>query len=100
MKIYTYNLETENKAQLPSTRHIPLQGTFVYISKNSRPLCTYPYINIHMDVKDMIDILSALWPMLLGTGTLIVILAKMHYSIEVLKEKVKILFDFHNNKRK
>jgi hypothetical protein len=32
---------------------------------------------------------------------LVIILAKMHYNIETLTEKVKVLFDFHNkNKEK
>ncbi len=36
------------------------------------------------------------WPLFLGTITLIIILAKMHGDIEIIKEKVKTLFDLWN----
>lgn len=36
------------------------------------------------------------WQIGLGIITLICILAKMHASIEVLQEKVKVLFDLFN----
>jgi|TARA_R110001599_G_scaffold66726_1_gene188885 hypothetical protein len=36
------------------------------------------------------------WPIFLGIITLIIILAKMHGDIEILKEKVKTLFDLWN----
>ena len=36
------------------------------------------------------------WPIFLGIITLIIILAKMHGDIEILKEKVKTLFDRWN----
>ena len=52
-----------------------------------------------MDITIILEFISALWPVILGLGSLIVVLAKMHYSIESLSEKVKILFDFHNNKK-
>ena len=38
------------------------------------------------------------WPVFLGIITLIIVLAKMHGSIEILKEKVKTLFELWNNK--
>jgi hypothetical protein len=43
-----------------------------------------------------LSILGALWPIGLGIITLIIILAKMHYAIEVLREKVRTLFDLVN----
>lgn len=46
----------------------------------------------------VLEWLSALWPVAVGLTTLIVVLARMHYSIESLSEKVKILFDFHNQR--
>lgn len=46
----------------------------------------------------VLDWLSVLWPIAVGIITLIVVLARMHYSIETLSEKVKILFDFHNKR--
>jgi|TARA_R110002153_G_C13277773_1_gene493830 hypothetical protein len=47
-----------------------------------------------------LQIASVVTPILIGFITLVIILSKMHYSIEVLKEKVKILFDFHNKHKK
>lgn len=42
---------------------------------------------------------GALTPAVVAITTLIVVLARMHYSIESLAEKVKILFDFHNKRQ-
>ena len=36
------------------------------------------------------------WPVLIALVTLIIILAKMHAAIEVLNEKVKVLFQLLN----
>ncbi len=48
----------------------------------------------------LIQILTSTWPMLFGLITLIIVLAKMHGDIIVLKEKVKSLFDLWNSKNK
>lgn len=48
----------------------------------------------------MLEYLSALWPVAVGFVSLVIILAKMHYNIESLTEKVKVLFDFHNKRDK
>ncbi len=53
-----------------------------------------------VDQLSVIDILSTIWPILLGIVTLIIVLAKMHGDIIVLKEKVKSLFDLWNSKNK
>ena len=53
-----------------------------------------------VDQLSVIDILSTIWPILLGIITLIIVLAKMHGDIVVLKEKVKSLFDLWNSKIK
>jgi hypothetical protein len=53
-----------------------------------------------VDQLSVIDILSTIWPILLGIITLIIVLAKMHGDIIVLKEKVKSLFDLWNSKNK
>jgi hypothetical protein len=53
-----------------------------------------------VDQLSVIDILSTIWPILLGIITLIIVLAKMHGDIIVLKEKVKSLFDLWNSKIK
>ena len=46
----------------------------------------------------ILDIINTAWPILLGFITLVIVLAKMHTSIEVLQEKVKALFELHNRK--
>lgn len=53
-----------------------------------------------VDQLSLIEILSTIWPILLGIITLIIVLAKMHGDIIVLKEKVKSLFDLWNSKNK
>lgn len=49
-------------------------------------------------MNDILAVISSLWPILVGLVTLIVVLARMHYNIESLTEKVKVLFDFHNKR--
>ena len=46
------------------------------------------------------EIINTAWPILLGFITLVIVLAKMHTAIEVLQEKVKVLFELHNEKEK
>ena len=53
-----------------------------------------------VDQLSLIEILSTIWPILLGIITLIIVLAKMHGDIIVLKEKVKSLCDLWNSKNK
>jgi len=50
-------------------------------------------------MNELLGFISALWPVALGLITLIIVLAKMHYNIESLSEKVKVLFDFHNKRK-
>ncbi len=47
-------------------------------------------------MDEALSIISALWPVFLGFITLVVVLARMHYNLESLGDKVKVLFDFHN----
>lgn len=47
----------------------------------------------------IIDLFIRAWPVMLGIVTLIIVLAKMHGDIIVLKEKVKSLFDLWNSKQ-
>jgi hypothetical protein len=51
-------------------------------------------------MNEVLSIISALWPIFVGFIGLVIVLAKMHYNIETLTEKVKVLFDFHNKKGK
>ncbi len=48
----------------------------------------------------MLELLNNLWPIIISFITLVVVLAKMSNNIEMLKEKVRILFDFHNRRDK
>jgi len=50
-------------------------------------------------MNDLLSIISALWPIFLGFITLVIVLAKMHYNIETINEKVRVLFDFHNKRK-
>ena len=49
-------------------------------------------------MNEILQIISALWPVFVGFIGLVIVLAKMHYNIETLREKVKVLFDFHNKR--
>ena len=49
---------------------------------------------------EITTLINTLWPMFLGFITLVIVLAKMHTAIEVLQEKVKVLFELHNEKEK
>jgi|TARA_R110002096_G_scaffold140523_1_gene295041 hypothetical protein len=45
----------------------------------------------------MVELFNAAWPVILAAVGLIIVLAKMHGDIEILKEKVRTLFDLFNN---
>jgi len=51
-------------------------------------------------MNEVLQIISSLWPIIIGIITLIIVLARMHYNLEALTEKVKVLFDFHNKLKK
>jgi hypothetical protein len=51
-------------------------------------------------MNEVLNIIASLWPIGIGIITLIIVLARMHYNLEALTEKVKVLFDFHNKKNK
>ena len=46
-------------------------------------------------MNEVLQVISSLTPVLIGIITLIIVLARMHYNLESLAEKVKVLFDFH-----
>ena len=56
--------------------------------------------------NNSLELLADLWPVFIGFITLVIVLAKMHSSIEVLRDKVQTLFQLFNkwsdpdNKRK
>jgi len=51
-------------------------------------------------MNELLQLISAFYPLLIGFIGLVIVLAKMHYNIETLTEKVKVLFDFHNKRNK
>ena len=44
------------------------------------------------------ELLNEYWQVLVGFITLVVILSKMNVDIEVLKDKIKVLFELFNKK--
>jgi len=53
-----------------------------------------------METVEVFGLLMKMWPLFLGFITLVIVLAKMHGDIIVLKEKVKVAFDLINNLNK
>ena len=49
-----------------------------------------------METVEVFGLLMKMWPLFLGFITLVIVLAKMHSDITVLKEKVKVAFDLIN----
>jgi hypothetical protein len=48
---------------------------------------------------ELLNYIGTLWPVGLSFITLVIVLAKMHSEIDILKEKVKTLFDLFNDLR-
>ena len=48
----------------------------------------------------MIELFNAAWPVIIALIELIIVLAKMHGDLEVLKDKVKVLFELFNENKK
>ncbi len=46
----------------------------------------------------MSEWIPTLWSVGVGFITIVIILSRMHYNLESLSDKVKILFDFHNKR--
>ena len=51
-------------------------------------------------MNETLQIIASLCPIGFGVITLIIVLARMHYNLEALTEKVKVLVDFHNKRKK
>ena len=47
-------------------------------------------------MENSLQLLVSMWPVFLGFITLVIVLAKMHSSIEVLRDKVQTLFQLFN----
>jgi|TARA_B110000444_G_C18803308_1_gene578591 hypothetical protein len=50
-----------------------------------------------MEDISILELVRTAWPLGLGFITLVIILAKMHSQIATLQEKVRVLFELHNN---
>ena len=48
----------------------------------------------------MIELINEYWQIVLGIIGLIIVLSKLHLDVEILKDKVKNLFDLFNRKDK
>lgn len=84
-------------------------------SNKDPPLCfsDYPtpkifynfHIGVILDMKiegslvELLESVGSLWPIGVSFITLVVVLSKMHAEIDILKEKVKTLFDLYNDIR-
>ena len=49
---------------------------------------------------DLMGQFMKMWPIFVGFITLVIVLAKMHATIQVLEGKVKVAFDLINNMNK
>ena len=52
-----------------------------------------------MEASEVVQVISSLYPILIGLTTLIFILSKIWVDVEALKEQVRQLFVFHNNEK-
>ena len=48
---------------------------------------------------EIVELATSTWPIALGVITLIIVLAKMHSDIEIIKEKIRTLFDLWNYRK-
>ena len=48
---------------------------------------------------DWMEFVRTSWPIFLALITLIVVLAKMHSDIQIIKEKIRTLFELFNRDR-
>ena len=52
-----------------------------------------------METAEIIQVVSSLYPIIIGLTTLIFILSKIWVDVEAQKEQVRQLFVFHNNEK-
>ena len=52
-----------------------------------------------METAEIIQVVSSLYPIIIGLTTLIFILSKIWVDVEALKEQVRQLFAFHNKEK-
>jgi len=45
------------------------------------------------------ELVNEYWQIIVGIITLIIVLSKLHLDVEILKDKVKNLFDLFNRKK-
>jgi len=47
---------------------------------------------------EILDAISTTWPIFIGVVGLVIVLAKMHGDIQIMKEKIRTLFELWNKK--
>lgn len=52
------------------------------------------------NMAELASVISAIWPVLLGIGGLIVLLSKYDLRLAVLEDKVRTIFDLINERNK
>ena len=68
------------------------------VSKNEQSTVKETKSIERQQCMEALDSLGALYPLMFGFITLVVILAKMHADIETIEEKIKVLFELWNNR--
>jgi|TARA_R110000823_G_scaffold249664_1_gene372963 hypothetical protein len=47
---------------------------------------------------EVLDAISTTWPIFIGVVGLVIVLAKMHGDIQIMKEKIRTLFELWNKR--
>tara|TARA_R100001377_G_C3160739_1_gene99631 strand:+ start:72 stop:218 length:147 start_codon:yes stop_codon:yes gene_type:complete len=47
---------------------------------------------------EILDAISTTWPIFIGVVGLVIVLAKMHGDIQIMKEKIRTLFELWNKR--
>lgn len=63
-----------------------------------KTVVNYSFFGSPMGETNIYEAISSIWPVFIGVISLVIVLAKMHSSIQVLEDKVKVLFDLFNNR--
>jgi hypothetical protein len=66
---------------------------------NTRGTKSRNLIPVGETIMEALNTVSTAWPMFVGFIGLVIVLARMHTDIEVLKDKIKTLFELFNDKK-
>jgi hypothetical protein len=56
------------------------------------------YLKKRASNVEHVDLIASLWPIFVGFITLVIVLGKIHADVDVLKEKVRTLFELWNKR--